>query len=238
TKEKPFTTYVRFAKLINNMWNIKMNMSKMQLNFKFVNKMLHEWGRFVTAMKLNKGQGNNARVTGAASYGGAHNRVGNTNLAQERQIKCYNYNDLVYDKVGPSYDLNILSEVHDHENYQDVVCKLYGVHEMHDHVQPNCVVDSNAECTSDSNMILYDQYVKDNAESVVHNIVSSVPHDVPLMIINEMHEQTAQYVSVNAHTKVVNASLTAKLAIYKEQVELYKRRAKFELTKRDQKIKE
>nr|GFA80992.1 integrase, catalytic region, zinc finger, CCHC-type, peptidase aspartic, catalytic [Tanacetum cinerariifolium] len=153
--------------------------------------------------RLNKGQGNNARVTGAASYGGAHNRVGNTNLAQERQIKCYNYNDLVYDKVGPSYDLNILSEVHDHENYQDVVCKLYGVHEMHDHVQPNCVVDSNAECTSDSNMILYDQYVKDNAESVVHNIVSSVPHDVPLMIINEMHEQTAQFTEMHdAHTVV------------------------------------
>ncbi|GKB63801.1 retrovirus-related pol polyprotein from transposon TNT 1-94 [Tanacetum coccineum] len=47
--------YVRFAKLINDMRNIKMTMSRMQLNSKFVNNMLPEWGRFVTAMKLNRG---------------------------------------------------------------------------------------------------------------------------------------------------------------------------------------
>nr|GEV58652.1 retrovirus-related Pol polyprotein from transposon TNT 1-94 [Tanacetum cinerariifolium] len=47
--------YVRFAKLINDMRNIKMTMSKMQLNSKFVNNMLPEWGRFMTAFKLNRG---------------------------------------------------------------------------------------------------------------------------------------------------------------------------------------
>ncbi|GJX83750.1 hypothetical protein Tco_0333231 [Tanacetum coccineum] len=47
--------YVRFAKLINDMWNIKMTMSRMQLNSKFVNNMLLEWGRFVTAVKPNRG---------------------------------------------------------------------------------------------------------------------------------------------------------------------------------------
>ncbi|GKB37175.1 hypothetical protein Tco_0882117 [Tanacetum coccineum] len=47
--------YVRFAKLINDMRNIKMTMSIMQLNSKFVNNMLPEWGRFVTAVKLNRG---------------------------------------------------------------------------------------------------------------------------------------------------------------------------------------
>nr|GEY49957.1 hypothetical protein [Tanacetum cinerariifolium] len=35
--------------------NIKITMSRMQLNLKFVNNMLLEWGRFVTAVKLNKG---------------------------------------------------------------------------------------------------------------------------------------------------------------------------------------
>nr|GEY35778.1 hypothetical protein [Tanacetum cinerariifolium] len=48
TKERPFY-YVRFAKLINDMRNIKMTMSRMQLNSKFVNNMLPEWGRFMTA---------------------------------------------------------------------------------------------------------------------------------------------------------------------------------------------
>ncbi|GJT74322.1 hypothetical protein Tco_1041047 [Tanacetum coccineum] len=47
--------YVRFAKLINDIRNIKMTMSRMQLNSKFINNMLPEWGRFVTAVKLNRG---------------------------------------------------------------------------------------------------------------------------------------------------------------------------------------
>ncbi|GKD35374.1 hypothetical protein Tco_1250883, partial [Tanacetum coccineum] len=75
---------------------------------------------------------------------------------------------------------------------------------MHDDVQPNYVVDSHVDYTSDSNMIPYDQYVKDNAVLVVQ----------------------------------IDKSLTAELATYKEQVELYERRAKFELTEREQKIDE
>ena len=47
--------YVRFAKLVNDMRNIKMTMPNIQLNSKFVNNMQPEWGRFVTAVKLNKG---------------------------------------------------------------------------------------------------------------------------------------------------------------------------------------
>nr|GFA52755.1 integrase, catalytic region, zinc finger, CCHC-type, peptidase aspartic, catalytic [Tanacetum cinerariifolium] len=47
--------YVWFAKLINDMRNIKMTLSRMQLNSKFVNNMLPKWGRFVTSIKLNRG---------------------------------------------------------------------------------------------------------------------------------------------------------------------------------------
>nr|GEU89593.1 hypothetical protein [Tanacetum cinerariifolium] len=298
--------YVRFVKLINDMRNIKMTISRMQLNSKFVNNMLPEWGRFVTSVKLNRGlrdsnydqlyaylkqheahanennmigQRNNARGAGAVGYEGAQNSVGYANPGQARQIKCYNCNgiaqekevtldeenllfiasgqdnvvdddvdekpiqdlalnvdnvfqaddydafdsdvdeahtsqtmfmanlssaDLVYDEAGSSYDSNVLSEVHDHDHYQDAVCKHHEVHEMHGDVQPNYVVDSNTSYTSDSNMILYDQYVKDNT----------------------------------VQTNVVDKSLTAKLATYNEQVELYKRRARFELTEREQKINE
>nr|GEX59331.1 hypothetical protein [Tanacetum cinerariifolium] len=103
--------------------NIKMTMSRMQLNSKFVNNMLPEWGKFVTAVKLNRGlrdsnydqlnqatvqdgrvvvqnvqgrqnrgQGMNPWGGGAAEYGGVQNRVGNANLGQARQVKCYNCN--------------------------------------------------------------------------------------------------------------------------------------------------
>ncbi|GKA60377.1 hypothetical protein Tco_0759784 [Tanacetum coccineum] len=186
--------------------------------------------------RQNRGQGNNARGGGAAGYGGAHNRVGNANPSQARQIKCYNYNgigyikrnctqpkrpqnseyfkykmllmqaqenrvaldeeqllfiaggqdnaidedvdeqpvqdlalnvdnvfqaddydafdsdidkapteqtmfmdnlsyaDPVYDEADPSYDSDILFEVHDHDHYQDAVCEHHEEHEMHDDV--------------------------------------------------------------------------------------------------------
>nr|GFA81438.1 retrovirus-related Pol polyprotein from transposon TNT 1-94 [Tanacetum cinerariifolium] len=62
----------------------------------------------------------------------------------------------VYDEAGLSYDSDILSEVHDHDHYQDVVCEHHEELEMHDNVQLNHVVDSHADYTSDSNMIPYD----------------------------------------------------------------------------------
>ncbi|GKC81416.1 retrovirus-related pol polyprotein from transposon TNT 1-94, partial [Tanacetum coccineum] len=48
--------------------------------------------------------------------------------------------DPVYDEAGPSYNSDILSEVHDHDHYQDAVCDHHEEHEMHDDVQPNHVV--------------------------------------------------------------------------------------------------
>ncbi|GKC99800.1 hypothetical protein Tco_1170075, partial [Tanacetum coccineum] len=128
--------------------------------------------------------------------------------------------DPVYDEASPSYDSNILSEVLYHDNYQDDVCEHHEVHEMHDDVQPNYVVDLHTDYASDSNMIPYDQYVKDNAVSVVQSNIYSVPNDTYMMIINEMHKQTNQSVYANRDNKVVNASLTAELATYKEQVKL------------------
>ncbi|GJY93646.1 hypothetical protein Tco_0509428 [Tanacetum coccineum] len=146
--------------------------------------------------------------------------------------------DPVYDEAGPSYDSDILSEVHDHDHYQDAVCEHHEEHEMHDDVQPNYVVDSHADYTSNSNMIPYDQYVKDNTVPVVQSNVSSVTNDAYMMIYNDMCEPHAQSVSKTTQNIVVDNSLTVELETYKEQVELYERRARFELTEREQKIDE
>ncbi|GJX65039.1 hypothetical protein Tco_0299382 [Tanacetum coccineum] len=306
---------LRFAKLINDMRNIKMTMSKIQLNSKFVNNMLPEWGRFVTAVKLNKGlkdsnfdqlyaylkqheahanenkimvvvqnvqgrqnrgQGNNARGAGAVGYGRAQNRVGNANPGQARQVNvedakaqengvvldeeqllflaggqdnaidedvdeqpvqdlalnvdnvfqaddCDAYDsdvdeaptaqtmfmanlssaDPVCNEAGPSYDSDVLSEVHDHDHYQDAICDHHEEHEMHDDVQPNHVVDSHADYTSDSNMTPYDQYVLDN----------------------DVHESDVLSVSHTPRNTVANNLLNAELP-NKELVELYVRTGK------------
>nr|GEY91791.1 hypothetical protein [Tanacetum cinerariifolium] len=303
--------------------NIKMAMSRMQLNSKFVNNMLPEWGRFVTVVKLNRGlrDSNYDQLDAYLKQHETHanenkmmldrftqhtvdplalmsnNRVGNANPCQARQVKYYNCNgighiarnytqpkrpknfnyykdkmllmqaqengvaldeehllffaaddcdvfdsnvdeapmaqtmfmanlssaDPVNDETGPSYDSDILSEVHDHYHYQDAVCAHHEEHAMHDNVQLNHVVDSHVDYTSDSNIIMYDQYVKDNAVPVVHSNVSSIPNDAYMMIYNDMYEPHAQYVSKTSRTTIVENSLTAELATYKEQVELYER---------------
>nr|GEW82566.1 hypothetical protein [Tanacetum cinerariifolium] len=97
----------------------------------------------------------------------------------------------VYDKAGLSYDLDVLSEVHDHDHYQDVVCEHHEVQEMHDDVQPNYVVDSHTDYTSDSNMIPYANnrevhlnYLNHLKESVatLHEIVNEAKVERPLDI--------------------------------------------------------
>nr|GEV15733.1 hypothetical protein [Tanacetum cinerariifolium] len=119
--------------------------------------------------------------------------------------------DPVYDEADRSYDSNILYEVHDHDHYQDAVCEHHEEHEMHDN---------------------------DNAVLGVQSNVSSVRNDAYMMIYNDMYELHAQSVSKTSHNTVVDNSLTAELATYKEQVELYKRWDRFELTEREQKIDE
>nr|GEV62065.1 hypothetical protein [Tanacetum cinerariifolium] len=144
--------------------------------------------------------------------------------------------DLIYDEAGLSYDSDILSEVHNHDHYQDVVCEHHEEHEMHDNVQLNHVIDSHADYTSDSNMISYDQYVKDNAVPGVQSNVSFVPNDAYMMIYNDMYEPHAQSIYKTSQNTVVDNIQTAKIATYKEQVELYERRARFKLTEKEQKI--
>ncbi|GJX31938.1 hypothetical protein Tco_0241793 [Tanacetum coccineum] len=134
--------------------------------------------------------------------------------------------DPVRDEAGPSYDSDVLSEVHDHDHYQDAVCDHHEEHEMHDDVQPNHVVESHADYTSDSNMTPYDQYVKDNAAPVVQNNASMVPNDAYVMIDNDVHKSDVLSVSHTPRNTVANNLLNAELATYKEQVELYERRAR------------
>nr|GEZ16596.1 hypothetical protein [Tanacetum cinerariifolium] len=128
--------------------------------------------------------------------------------------------DPVTDEAEPSYDSDILSEVPDHDHYQDAACVHHEEHVMHDSVQLDHVVDSHADYMSDSNMIPYDQYVKENEVPVVHSDASSVLNDAFMMIYNDMCEPHAQSVSNPSRNTVVKNSLTAKLATYKEHVEL------------------
>nr|GEX14260.1 reverse transcriptase [Tanacetum cinerariifolium] len=78
----------------------------------------------------------------------------------------------------------------------------------------------------------------DNEVPVVYSGASSIPTDAFMMIYDDMYEPHDQSVSCPSRNTVVKNSLTAELVIYKEHVEPYEQRAKFELTEREQKINE
>nr|GEY26844.1 integrase, catalytic region, zinc finger, CCHC-type, peptidase aspartic, catalytic [Tanacetum cinerariifolium] len=131
--------YIRFSKLINDMRNIKMTMYRMNLNLK-VDK-IEVWGTMhrvqvqLVMKELKTELGMQIQTMFMANLSSA---------------------DLVYDEASPSYDSNILSDVPDHENYQDTVCEHHEVHEMHDNVQPHYIVESHTDYANDSITIPYD----------------------------------------------------------------------------------
>ncbi|GJT97752.1 hypothetical protein Tco_1093270 [Tanacetum coccineum] len=99
--------------------------------------------------------------------------------------------------------------------------EYHEVHEMQTDEQHNYVVDSDADYTSNSNIIPYDQYMEDNEDHVVQRNVSSVRNDALMSILDEMHEQGVQSRLANKPDMVVNDSVTSELARYKELVGEY-----------------
>nr|GEW32719.1 hypothetical protein [Tanacetum cinerariifolium] len=100
----------------------------------------------------------------------------------------------------------------------EAACAHHEEHVMHDCVQLDHDVDSHDDYTSDSNIILCDQYVRDNEVPIIHSGASSVPTDAFMMIYDDMcepHDQSVFYPSWNT---VVKNSLIAELATYREQV--------------------
>ncbi|GKD26754.1 retrovirus-related pol polyprotein from transposon TNT 1-94, partial [Tanacetum coccineum] len=69
--------------------------------------------------------------------------------------------DPIYNEAGPSYDSNDPFDA-----FVDHMDEYHVVHEMQNDVLHSYVIDSDANYTSDSNIIPYDQYVEDNAEHV------------------------------------------------------------------------
>nr|GEV36052.1 retrovirus-related Pol polyprotein from transposon TNT 1-94 [Tanacetum cinerariifolium] len=152
--------------------------------------------------------------SGTAGYEGAQNRVENANSGQASWIKRYNYNDIGHIENRVALDEkqllfitggqdNVVDEDVDEQPVQDLalnvdnapteqamfMANLSSAYLVYDEAGPSY----DSDILGDSNMIPYDQYVKNNAVPVVQRNVSSVPNDAYMMILNDMHEQPAQH---------------------------------------------
>ncbi|GJV74708.1 hypothetical protein Tco_1506292 [Tanacetum coccineum] len=207
------------------MRNIKMTMSRMQLNSKFVNNMLPEWGRFVTAVKLNKGlrdsnydQRNQAtvqdgrvvvqNVQGRQNTGQGNNARGASVVGYggaENKVRNANLGQAKHVKVALDEEQllfiaggqdNVIDEDVDEQPVQDLALNMDNMLQADD-----CdAFDSNVD-------------------------------EAPMA-------QTMFMANLSSADPVYDeASLSYDLDILsEEQVELYERRARFELTEREQKI--
>ncbi|GJY28794.1 retrovirus-related pol polyprotein from transposon TNT 1-94 [Tanacetum coccineum] len=110
-----------------------------------------------------------------------------------------------------SYDSDVLSEVSNYNTYHDNTVLEQNVQEMQYSEQP--VIDdySNNEITSDNNVILYNQYLKESENEVVQSTASPDQQNAMIMsVIKEMSSQVAKCNAVNKENKIVNESLTDK----------------------------
>ncbi|GJZ74279.1 hypothetical protein Tco_0638425, partial [Tanacetum coccineum] len=121
-----------------------------------------------------------------------------------------------------SYDSDILSEVLILDTFQDNSVLDHCVQEMYFSEQPAFVDTSDTEITSDSNIILYDQYLKENESEVVQDTTSPEQQNAMIMsVINKISNQVAKCNAMNLENKTMNQSLTAELERYKEHVKMF-----------------
>ncbi|GJT41788.1 hypothetical protein Tco_0941653 [Tanacetum coccineum] len=240
---------VRFTKLINDMRNIKMTMPKMQLNSKFQheehankNKMMlerynqHAIDPLAFVSNISPQQVDRTEVRGTMLEEQLQLELGEfrTELAMPilvKQSRLSGQTNTFDDDVdeAPVQDLALNED----NVFQADQCDAFDsdVDEAHTAQTMFMANLSSADPIYDEAGPSYDsnilsEYVKDNAVQVVQSNVSYVPNDDLMMINNDMREQAVQCVSVNEHNKVVNESLTAEPARYKEQVEIYEKKAR------------
>nr|GEX58073.1 reverse transcriptase domain-containing protein [Tanacetum cinerariifolium] len=160
--------------------------------------------------RLNRGQGNNPRG------GGGQDNVTNKDVDEQPvQDLALNVDNVFQADDYDAFD----SDVDEAPTTQTMfMANLSSADPVYDEAGPS--YDSD----------ILSEYVKDNATPGVQSNVYYVPNDAYMTIYNDMYEPHAQSVSKTSRNTVVDNSLTAKLATYKKQVELYERRARKRIT--------
>nr|GEX03392.1 putative zinc finger, CCHC-type [Tanacetum cinerariifolium] len=231
--------YVRFHKLVNDMRNIKMTMSNIQLNSKFVNNMTPEWDRhiarnytqpmhpqnsdyFKEKMLLMQAQENKAVLDKeellflaceqANTYDADVDDLPVHDMAQN-DPNIFQVDD--YDAFDSDFDDEPIAQTIFMANLSSAVSSLQQAGPSNASILFEAL---NMENTINHHEIPNN----DNEESVVPIGASFVEYD------NYMLHENSDYVPDNSFTMTLN--------IYKDHVAIYEQRAKFELIDRKQRM--
>ncbi|GJX31993.1 retrovirus-related pol polyprotein from transposon TNT 1-94 [Tanacetum coccineum] len=136
-----------------------------------------------------------------------------------------------------SYDSDVLSEVPQHDSYQNDDMINQSVQDTQNFKQSLIVYVPDNKITSDSSIISYEQYLQQTQNTIVQDTNSSAQQDSMIIsMLEQMSNQVTHWGKVNQETKNVNESLTAKLERYKERVKTFEQRLNVDLSSREKLI--
>nr|GEZ72351.1 hypothetical protein [Tanacetum cinerariifolium] len=122
------------------------------------------------------------------------------------------------------YGSDNLAEVHNLDNVTNNLINQ-AVQAMPIFEQSNNMNQSETEITSDSNIIVYSQYVSESQYATIQNSNFPAQQDALILsVIEQLKSQVVNYTKINQNNKSVNETLTAELERYKDQVRILKER--------------
>ncbi|GJY26882.1 retrovirus-related pol polyprotein from transposon TNT 1-94 [Tanacetum coccineum] len=136
-----------------------------------------------------------------------------------------------------NHNSDVISEVLTYNNYHDNHVFEQNVQAMQDCEQQALIDNSNDEFTSESNMISYEQYLKESESQVVHSTPYLANQNSMIMsVIEQMSNQVAKCNAEYKENQVINESLIAELERYKERIKTFEQRLNIDLNSREKLI--
>ncbi|GJS35829.1 hypothetical protein Tco_0534211 [Tanacetum coccineum] len=252
--ETLYTYYLRFAQLINDLNTINMTMQTVQVNTKFLNSLLHEWGKFVTDVKLVRDlhTSNFDQLYGYLKQHEIH--ANETRIMRERYpdplaLSFYKWSqDFLFQRF--------FKEKHDPiAMLKQSKCKgskvkmSSGTLDFKVQFLPTDQgkfnrTSKNCEVLQLSRDGAYGQtmyYAKEETRCCMETQQASVPNtdtsaqqnSLIMSIFEQISSHATSWDSTNKENKLVNESLTAELDRYRERVKILEQRINVDLSTRE-----